>query len=190
MDLLHGQKLVLVQVLPIVLGVQILGEVHLNHFVHKGGRGVERPEVGVFPGAVAGLLVQLALRRVQSVLRLGIQLARRDFEQHARMRIAKLPLDKYIAVVKQGEHADCADMANHFADRLMPIRQADGVAVQVHDPAVIEQRRGQRFLREGRCRAFFLLHLPPHAPKRVCSAAMMRSAHSSGVRWSVDRQMS
>ena len=115
--------------LPVILGVQLLGEIHLDHLVHKGWRGVKRSEIGIFAGTVAGLLIELTLCRIQPILRLGIQLARRDLKQDARVRIAELPLHKHTAVREQREYADRADMADDLADRLVPVRQANGVAV-------------------------------------------------------------
>src|SRR5688572_14006362 len=71
---------------------ELLDEKELDRLVGVADRGVDDAEAGPLRGDVPGLLEQLALRGLQVRL-VGLELARRDLDELAPMRVTELPLE-------------------------------------------------------------------------------------------------
>ena len=145
--------------------VQAAGQVHGDVLVGVGGGGMEIADLRPLVGGVAGLLHQLALSGGEAVLVGGVELAGGDLEDHPVQRIAVLALDDDLVVLRHGDDADRADVADDFADGGVAVGQPHLITDDVQDHAV-EDLLGRDLLFKEPGLFVFRIKMHLSAPKR------------------------
>src|SRR4051812_16852762 len=144
---------------------QLPREEQLDRLVRIRDGGMDHAQARPLAGGVTRFLQQLALGGGE--LRLpGVDLARRDLDEIARMRIAELALEENRAVVEQRDDRHGAGMADVFARRLAAVGQPRHVAMNLEEHAVVDdlpgdEVLGQVFLQSLSCSAWMASRLRP-----------------------------
>ena len=110
---------------------------------------MEIADLQPFVRRAARFLPQLAFDCGEPVLVRGVQLSGRDLQDHAVQRVAVLPLHDDFVVFRNGNDADRADMADHFAHGRIAVGEGDRVPFHMKNDAVEDVLRGQLFFREA-----------------------------------------
>ena len=99
---------------------------------------------------VAGFLPQFPLDGGEPVLVRCVQLAGGDLQDHLIQRITVLPLHDHFVILGDRDHADRADVADHFPDGAAAVGEGDDVPLYVKDDAVKDVlRRSSLFRKAG-----------------------------------------
>src|SRR6185503_11610439 len=130
---------------------QLARQKKLDRLVGVADRGMHHADAGPPVGDVAGFLEELALRGLQWRLA-RLELAGRDLQENAAVRVPELALEEDRAVLEERHDRDRAGMADVLALAERAVRQAHGIAmdleqVAVEDPAAGDEMLGEVFQR-------------------------------------------